>query len=125
MSSKLLSRHAELQAQQKQIEEELRRLESDEAFVREKEFKDRLFELMEEYNRDTNTVIGLLSPSQARDSSAGDKPAKRRKRRLKIYKNPNTGETVQTRGGNQKRLKAWKEEYGEATVESWLVETQA
>ncbi|MBN0809937.1 DNA binding protein, partial [Pseudomonas aeruginosa] len=44
----------------------------------------------------------------------------RRERALKRYKNPNNGEVVETKGGNHKVLKAWKEQYGAETVESWL-----
>ena len=60
------------------------------------------------------------SPAKAAAPAAGG----RRKRKLKIYKNPNTGEVVETRGGNQKTLKAWKEEHGNDTVESWLVRVE-
>jgi hypothetical protein len=37
-----------------------------------------------------------------------------------VYKNPHTGEVVETKGGNHKGLKEWKAEHGSATVESWL-----
>ena len=40
------------------------------------------------------------------------------------YQNPNTGEVVETRGGNQEALKACKDEHGAETVESWLVRTE-
>jgi hypothetical protein len=39
---------------------------------------------------------------------------------VKVYKNPHTGEVVETKGGNHKTLKEWKAEYGSDTVESWL-----
>jgi len=39
---------------------------------------------------------------------------------IKRYKNPNTGEVIETKGGNHKVLKAWKAEHGNTTVESWL-----
>ena len=45
----------------------------------------------------------------------------RRKRKLKVFKNPHTGEVVETKGGNHKTLKAWKEEYGKETVDAWEV----
>jgi hypothetical protein len=37
-----------------------------------------------------------------------------------VYKNPETGETVESKGGNHKVLKAWKEQYGAEQVEGWL-----
>ncbi|MDP0886312.1 histone-like nucleoid-structuring protein, MvaT/MvaU family [Klebsiella pneumoniae] len=44
----------------------------------------------------------------------------RKPRALKVYKNPHSGEVVETKGGNHGVLKAWKQEYGAETVESWL-----
>lgn len=46
----------------------------------------------------------------------------RRTRRTKTYTNPHTGEVIQTKGGNHKLLKAWKQEYGNDTVESWVTD---
>lgn len=46
---------------------------------------------------------------------------KRAARKVKCYTNPHTGEKVQTKGGNHKGLKRWKDEYGAATVEGWSV----
>ncbi|MGY8832516.1 MAG: DNA binding protein, partial [Pseudomonadales bacterium] len=37
-----------------------------------------------------------------------------------VYKNPNNGEVVETKGGNNKVLKAWKAEHGAAVVDGWL-----
>lgn len=39
---------------------------------------------------------------------------------MTIYKNPESGEVVETKGGNYRTLKEWKAEYGSDTVESWL-----
>lgn len=40
-------------------------------------------------------------------------------RKVKCYTNPHNGEKIETKGGNHKGLKVWKDEYGAATVESW------
>lgn len=45
---------------------------------------------------------------------------KRLQSQVKVYKNPNTGEVVETKGGNHKTLKEWNAQHGAATVESWL-----
>ncbi|WP_164661673.1 DNA binding protein, partial [Pseudomonas viridiflava] len=37
-----------------------------------------------------------------------------------VYQNPHTGELIETKGGNHRGLKAWKEQYGVDTVDSWL-----
>ncbi len=39
---------------------------------------------------------------------------------LKVYKNPNTGEVIETEGGNHRGLKEWKAEHGADVVEGWL-----
>lgn len=103
--------------------EELQQLESNQQLKRELEFKERLEALMKEFEKSPRDVLELLDP-EGQAKGAGDKKTAtgRRRRKLKVYKNPTTGEVVETRGGNQKTLKAWKEQHGEATVEAWLVE---
>ncbi|GHB15659.1 histone-like nucleoid-structuring protein, MvaT/MvaU family [Modicisalibacter luteus] len=125
MSQNMLSRYTQLKAQKEQIEEEMKRIEGDERFRREKEFLDRLQALMDEFGKDAKGVIEILYPSKpSAQAAASEQSSQRRKRKLKIYKNPNTGERIETRGGNHKKLKAWKVEFGDETVESWLVDTQ-
>ncbi len=79
---------------------------------------------MKEYDKSAADVLALLDPKPVAATSTQAPGTARRKRKLKVYKNPNTGEVVETRGGNQKTLKAWKEEHGDETVESWLVRTE-
>lgn len=59
-----------------------------------------------------------------RTQATGDKKT-RRARMVKMYKNPNNGEIIETKGGNHKALKAWKQQYGADTVEGWLVNAAA
>ena len=68
--------------------------------------------------RDRRNVIALLDP-QVGKGAAAPKGA-RKARALKRYKNPNNGEVIETKGGNHKVLKAWKEQYGAEKVETWL-----
>ncbi|ABE59005.1 histone-like nucleoid-structuring protein, MvaT/MvaU family [Chromohalobacter israelensis] len=122
----LLSEYMKKEQLLKQLSEELQQLEKDQRLTSELEFKEKLEALMKEYDKSPAAVIEMLDPQPESRS----KPATqtntvgRRKRKLKIYKNPNTGEVVETRGGNQKTLKAWKDEYGNDTVESWLVRVE-
>jgi len=44
----------------------------------------------------------------------------RRERKVKQYKNPHNGEILETKGGNHKALKSWKEKWGAEEVESWV-----
>ncbi|MDR5907384.1 histone-like nucleoid-structuring protein, MvaT/MvaU family [Franzmannia qiaohouensis] len=120
----LLSAYMQKEQLLKQLTEELHNMESDQRLKAELEFKEKLEALMKEFNKSAADVIDLLDPKPANKAAAKSPSAAaggRRKRKLKIYKNPNTGEVVETRGGNQKTLKAWKDEFGNDTVESWLV----
>ncbi len=121
--SSLLTTYAQQEQQMKQISDQLEKMKADPRLQAELEFKGQLEALMKEYGKSAADVLSLLRPEPVAES--GQKAqGQRRKRKLKIYKNPNTGEVVETRGGNQKTLKAWKDEHGDETVESWLVRTE-
>lgn len=108
---------AQLAAQLKQLDE----LKNDTELKREIEFEEQLRQLMAEYGFSLKGIIALLDP-QSRTSVTTPTAARgqRRPRQAKVYKNPETGEAVETKGGNHKVLKAWKEQYGAETVEGWL-----
>ncbi|AXA04358.1 histone-like nucleoid-structuring protein, MvaT/MvaU family [Pseudomonas aeruginosa] len=113
---------AEYKALEAQIAEQQKRLEAlkgDEKLKREIEFETKLRALLADYNYSLRNVIALLDPNAAKTATAPVRGT-RRERALKRYKNPNNGEVVETKGGNHKVLKAWKEQYGAETVESWL-----
>ncbi|MDR5893129.1 DNA binding protein [Halomonas mongoliensis] len=120
----ILNTYMQKEQQLKQLQEELDKLKNDDRLKAELEFKDKLEELMREFDKSAADVIKLLDPKPATAKAASTTSTGRAKRKLKIYKNPNTGEIVETRGGNQKTLKAWKEEYGSETVEGWLLRTK-
>ncbi|GHC25261.1 histone-like nucleoid-structuring protein, MvaT/MvaU family [Aidingimonas halophila] len=124
----LLSTYLQQEQKLKELSEQLEKLQNDPRLKAELEFKEKLESLMSEFNKSAADVIELLDPQSAAKSTAksasGGAGGTRRKRKLKIYKNPHTGEVVETRGGNQKTLKAWKDEYGNDTVESWLVRVE-
>lgn len=125
----LLSEFMQKEQQLKQLQAEMERLQNDERLKAELEFKDKLEALMREFNKSSADVINLLEPQGGSKSASSAKaPAAagtRRKRKLKIYKNPNSGEVIETRGGNHKTLKAWKDEFGSDTVEDWLVRVES
>lgn len=121
--SSLLTTYAQQEQEMKQLSEKLEKMKSDPRLQAEIEFKDKLEALMKEYDKSASDVLSLLNP-QPSSPSNGASTGVRRKRKLKVYKNPHTGEVVETRGGNQKTLKGWKEEHGDETVESWLVRTE-
>lgn len=121
-----MSKLAEFRAAEKALADQLAYLESlknDNSLKKEIEFEEKLKTLMGEYGKSLRDIVAILDPSAAGAVSVrgGRAPqSKRRERVVKVYRNPNTGEVVETKGGNHKVLKVWKAEYGNDVVESWL-----
>ena len=108
--------YLELQAQVEKLTQQLQKLEVDEKLEKTLAFKAALENLMEEYEAtqsDVLSLLGLDDVSKSADKRRGQRP-------MKVFKNPNTGEVVETRGGNHKTLNAWREEYGKDEVDTWL-----
>ena len=102
---------------------ELEALKNDSGLKKEIEFETKLRALLAEYGYSLGNIIALLDPQAARRAPATATESKvgtRKPRQVKIYKNPHSGEVVETKGGNHKTLKEWKAEYGSDVVESWL-----
>lgn len=117
-----MSKLAEFREAERQLKEQLallEKLKSDSSLKKELEFKDQLQALMDQYGMNLRNVIEILDPQGPRNIAAAP-AAPRRTRQLKVYKNPQTGEVIETKGGNHKTLKAWKQQHGGAVVESWL-----
>jgi len=118
-----MSKIAEFKALEAQIAEHQKRLvalQGDEGLKKEIEFESKLRKLLGEYSYSLRDVIAVLDPEAGKGRKAAAEKPTRRARELKRYKNPKTGEVIETRGGNHKALKAWKEEHGADTVESWV-----
>lgn len=117
-----MSRLAEFRKLEQQLAQQLAELESlknDDGLKKEIEFETKLRDLLSTYGFSLRDVINLLDPASARRTAPTVEKAIRKPRQLKIYKNPHTGERVETKGGNHKTLKEWKSEYGAESVESW------
>ena len=121
-----MSKLAEYRQLERHLAEQIQALEAmkgDKALEREIEFEGKLRTLLGEYSKSLKDVILILDPVNGlklgKTSSAPEK-ATRKARSVKVYKNPHTGEVVETKGGNHKLLKAWKQEHGASEVESWL-----
>ncbi|MCY1269965.1 hypothetical protein D3C76_886340 [compost metagenome] len=115
-----MSKLAEFRAAERLLQEQLallEKLKSDSSLKKELEFKDKLQSLMDEYGMNLRNVIEILDPHTP---VAAEPVQQRRSRQLKVYRNPHSSETIETKGGNHKTLKAWKQQYGAETVESWL-----
>ena len=119
-----MSKLAEFRQLEKHLAEQLQALEAlkgDAGLKKEIEFETKLRALLAEYGYSLPNVINLLDPKSGRRAPVAEPQASTRKpRQVKVYKNPETGEVVETKGGNHKTLKEWKAKYGSDTVESGL-----
>ncbi|KAF0252007.1 MULTISPECIES: histone-like nucleoid-structuring protein, MvaT/MvaU family [Pseudomonas] len=120
-----MSRLAEFRALEQQLAAQLAELEAlknDDSLKKEIEFEQKLRDLLGEYGYSLRNVIAILDPQAAtrRAPSAVETKGNRKPRQVKQYKNPHTGEVIETKGGNHKQLKEWKAEHGAEEVESWL-----
>lgn len=117
-----MSRLAEFRAAEKALQEQLAQLETlknDAGLKKEIEFEEKLQSLMKTYGKSLYDVTSILAPQKMQSTLKGA-PKQRRARIVKVYQNPHTGEQIETKGGNHRGLKTWKEQYGAATVDSWL-----
>ena len=120
------TRKAAIEKQLAELEIELKTIKNSAAFKKENAVKRAVARLMKKQTCSKNDLIALLQGDESAPVKRGKKPAAtaRRPRKLKVFKNPETGETVETRGGNHKVLKAWKAEYGLTNINSWLIRTK-
>lgn len=108
----------------KELQARLASLQQDGKLQEELEFEGKLRALMGEYSKSLRDVVAILDPdskmqkgSKASTTSTGKQRAGRK---VKQYKNPHNGEVIETKGGNHKTLKEWKEKWGGQVVESWV-----
>ena len=123
---KVTTKKVAIEKQMARLEKELKSIENSAAFKKENAVKRALTNLMKKHSCSQNDLIALLQTDESEPSKRRKKPAptKRKPRKLKVFKNPETGETVETRGGNHKVLKAWKAQYKLSNIDDWLVETK-
>jgi hypothetical protein len=118
-----MSKLAEFRQLEKHLAEQLAALEAmkgDAGLKKEVEFETKLRALLAEYGYSLPNVINLLDPQAGRRAPAAVATKVTRKPRdVKIYKNPNSGELIETKGGNHRQLKEWKNEFGADVVETW------
>lgn len=116
----VLNIEAEIESLKKRLEV----LYNDPDVRRDIEFKGKLKTLMKEYGKTAGDVVRMLIPTGKEHGNKG-RVGVRRQRKLKSYKNPHTGEIIETRGGYHRQLRSWKETYGLKEVESWLQDMES
>ncbi|MEX5488470.1 hypothetical protein D884_02191 [Pseudomonas sp. URMO17WK12:I10] len=120
-----MSRLAEFRQLEQKLAAQLAELEAMKGspeLQKEIEFETKLRNLLAKYEYSLRDIVNLLDPKngQRPATPAASQKAPRRARQVKQYKNPHTGEVIETKGGNHTKLKAWKAEHGADEVENWL-----
>lgn len=116
----LIQEHHELTEVIAAAQARLAEIEADPEFESDKEFETKLRALLGEYHRSLRDIVTILDPESRRPASfRTTEPKTRRARQVTRYTNPENGEVVETKGGNNKILKAWNEKYGKDVVKSW------
>jgi hypothetical protein len=118
-----MSRLAEYRALEQKLATQLTELENmknDEGWQRELEFERKLRDLLCEYSYSLKNIIAILDTQAPQRIAIKLNKTTRKTRTMKRYRHPDTGEVVETKGGNHKTLKAWKQEYGSEMVEAWV-----
>jgi predicted ATP-grasp superfamily ATP-dependent carboligase len=76
--------------------------------------------ILDKSGKSVSYLLDLFGVASGKAVKVDAEKKTRRARLVKAYVNPHTGETVETKGGNNKTLKMWKDEHGGDVVEGWL-----
>lgn len=104
----------------RQLQKELQELEARDDLKKELEFKSAIEEVMARFDKTERELVQLFSNTSS-TTEAGEEPRTRRKRTARKYKNPNTGEIIEVRGGRQRNYQSWIQLYGKDVVKSWAI----
>ncbi|EAZ98347.1 histone-like nucleoid-structuring protein, MvaT/MvaU family [Marinobacter sp. ELB17] len=117
-----LREYMKIKEQVQKMESDLAAIENNESFQNDLKFFNELETLLEVYEKTKEEAAELLNPHQAEHLANNAFIKKPRKpREPKTYKNPETGETVTTAGGNHTVLKKWRSENPDLDVSDWIV----
>ncbi len=123
--SALIVEHNQIKQAIQELETRLKVIESNPEFVKEAEFLEKLKALMGQYKKSLFDVIAILDPDAQRISRFADVQKKERvsrgPKKVQKYRNPHTGEVIETAGGNHRGLKAWRAEYPDTDINDWKV----
>ena len=114
----MLQEYRQIENTIRELSERLASLSKDDKLQREIEFEEKLNQLMAQYGKKPNDVVAILAP-ESKAATPARATRTKRPRRVKRYTNPKNGEVIETKGGNHKVLKEWKQQYGAEKVESW------
>lgn len=127
--SQVIVEFRSIQDQIKELELRLNAIKANPDYGREAEFEAKLRNLVAIYGKSLRDIVLMLDPDAERYSlefQRVDKVHKARgsyrgPRAVQTYKNPHTGEVVETAGGNHKTLKQWRHAYPHTEIKDWIV----
>lgn len=102
----------------RQLQDELTALAEREDLKKELEFKSAIDEVLTRFGKTEKDILELFAKPET--DEAPEQKA-RRKRTPSKYKNPETGDVIEVRGGRQKNYQDWIEQYGKERVQSWKI----
>jgi len=118
-----ITKKAKMEAAIAKLKKEINNLEKSEPYKNEQSLIRGVEKLLNKFGKTKAELVEFLSDGTTTQTAAKKATSKstRKQRKLKIYKNPLTNETIETRGGNHKVLKAWKAQYPTQNIEEWII----
>ena len=119
-----ITKKVQMEAALAKLKIEIENLEKSESYKNEQSLIRGVEKLLNKFGKTKTELIAYLSDGKTTKITAkkAESTNTRKRRKLKIYKNPLTNETIETRGGNHKVLKAWKAQYPTKNIEEWIIE---
>jgi len=119
-----ITKKAQMEAALEKLKKEIANLEKSESYKNEQSLIRGVEKLLNKFGKTKKELVEFLSNGKTTKTTAKktESTNTRKRRKLKIYKNPLTNETIETRGGNHKILKAWKNQYPTQNIEEWIIE---
>jgi hypothetical protein len=119
-----ITKRAQMKSALAKLKKEIENLEKSESYKNEQSLIRGVEKLLNKFGKTRAELIAFLSDGKTNTTVNKREKSQnpRKQRKLKIYTNPLTNETIETRGGNHKILKAWKNQYPTQNIEEWIIE---
>ena len=119
-----ITKKVQMEAALAKLKIEIANLEKSESYKNEQSLIRGVEKLLHRFGKTKAELISYLSDGKTTKVTTKKAVSTnaRKRRKLKIYQNPLTNETIETRGGNHKILKAWKNQYPTHDIEEWIIE---
>lgn len=121
----LIARYYEKKGLMDKLSKEIKELEENTVLKAELKFKSELLAVIKKHNRTLDDAFKALvteDPLLPKSGARTKRKSEARARPTQVYNNPHTGEVVETRGANHKKLREWRLAHGSEEVSSWRVQ---